>query len=672
MVEVMTHHATQKTAERDDRDQRALVWTVKSLADDDELEPFVEGISAVLWGARGRRKLYDERIMALVYHPEVLLASRIETLLRDCNNGLLPAGVESRRQISSLKALWAMARLSMEKQQSKQPLELFDLSLLEVLCKSSAAAVRRHAVSTHALVQYSTYRSVATGLREVIDTLADSQNPGVGPPSIRFSSALKKIERQMVRLRPSVWLLNSANINYFHGEPPSFISPGVTTDTSSTLSFINEISDRLRFLEDAPGCIFLKFLENSADVDSMPYEFLATCSGIRMAEIPSSSVERTLERIISTHSARLKRHPEIHHIDSIVGILLSLWKPESPSFASTPWIVEYLTSRDSDECLSQALQNLDLNVLRSCIKAYLQVLDSDVSTDNILEAIWRLCVLSRRAGSKSLSGAFDETMLLAVQQSEFSLCSPAVIALIQCDVLDSLVKHPMETLEEKALLMAKLKAPILPARATPHADDPLFLSSFKEVGGTLNMRYTEAGFTILTDFLDGCRSDVLPFHARDTLQYITAFIPRTKLHASHQLRFASSLLGVVQVNTTPAHTEMIAKIIHSSIFDTYARRTSQNHSNTFNASVGTCGGSPAHIEYLDDPDSRRMLTEALRTYAATLPPGQFPTLVSRITAVLSKITISPSNNEPPRLQAPNSRRDFFHTLGVEYRVLRPT
>ncbi|KAJ7815929.1 hypothetical protein B0H13DRAFT_2218261, partial [Mycena leptocephala] len=155
MMEVMTHHATQQTAERDDRDQRALVWTVKSLADNDELEPFVEGISAVLWGANRRRKLYDEQIKTLVHHPQVLLASRIEGLLKDCTEGLLPAGVEIRRQISSLKALWAIARLSVEEPEKKQPLESFDLSLLFSLRQSSTATVKQHVVSTLALVQYS-------------------------------------------------------------------------------------------------------------------------------------------------------------------------------------------------------------------------------------------------------------------------------------------------------------------------------------------------------------------------------------------------------------------------------------------------------------------------------------------------------------------------------------
>ncbi|KAJ7455587.1 hypothetical protein FB451DRAFT_1099373, partial [Mycena latifolia] len=42
MVKAMFHAATQPSEERWARDNRALVWTMKSLADDNELEPFVD------------------------------------------------------------------------------------------------------------------------------------------------------------------------------------------------------------------------------------------------------------------------------------------------------------------------------------------------------------------------------------------------------------------------------------------------------------------------------------------------------------------------------------------------------------------------------------------------------------------------------------------------------
>ncbi|KAJ6597568.1 hypothetical protein DFH09DRAFT_1272236 [Mycena vulgaris] len=651
MVEVMVRHATQKSAERDQRDHRALVWTVKSLADDEELEPFIEGISAVLWSTKGRRKLYDERIRALVFHPEALLASRIENFLRSCNGSLLLPGVEVRRQISSLKALWAIARLSLEEPRQRQPLESFDIVLLHALRRSSTSAVKRHVVPTLALVQYNIYCSVASGLRQILEAHIDSQDQkdhstGTQHPLLRFSPALKKIERQMGRLRPSVWLLNPENINYFHiGEPPLFGSLGLKTDLPSNLWFFNQITDRLRFLEDAPHCIFLQFLEDSADVDSMPYEFLPTCSGIPLTAIPPSAVERTLERIISTHSDRLKKHPEVHHIDSVVGMLLSHWRPEAPSFDSAPWIVQYLTSRDSDDSLYQALHNSALEVLRSCITAYLQILDSDISTDNVLEAMWRLCVVSRRIQNTSVKGppgAFDATALRAVQQAETSLYYPPVVALIQCDILNTMMQHRMETADEKALLMTKLRFGILPGKSPSLGDDPEFLALPREVGAVLNMRYTEAGFTIIADFLDGCTSTVLPYHVRETIQHITAFVPRTKIHASHQLRFASSLLDLVQANTTSAHSEMISKIIHSTIFTAYSRAYGRSHNQ-------------------------------IKSYAATLPPGQFPTLVKRITTIISNIETPEFVDEPPKLQPPSSRRNFTHILGAgyQYRVSRP-
>jgi hypothetical protein len=148
-------------------------------------------------------------------------------------------------------------------------------------------------------------------------------------------------------------------------------------------------------------------------------------------------------------------------------------------------------------------------------------------------------------------------VLVAIRRAEFSLLSPSVFALIQCEILDWVAQHPTGTPDEKMFLMEKLKAPILPSKAL-HINDSTF-SSVKEVGVALNLRCTEARFIILADFLDNCQSDILPFHAPETLEYITTFVPRAKLHASHQLRFTSGLLGLVRANTTPTHHEMISK-----------------------------------------------------------------------------------------------------------------
>ncbi|KAJ7144373.1 hypothetical protein C8R44DRAFT_916382 [Mycena epipterygia] len=49
MIEIMTRDAIQKSTKRDERDARAIVWTVRSLKDDNEFEPFVEALQ-ILYG----------------------------------------------------------------------------------------------------------------------------------------------------------------------------------------------------------------------------------------------------------------------------------------------------------------------------------------------------------------------------------------------------------------------------------------------------------------------------------------------------------------------------------------------------------------------------------------------------------------------------------------------
>ncbi|KAJ7464011.1 hypothetical protein FB451DRAFT_1492092 [Mycena latifolia] len=103
VVEAVFHAATKDSDVRTARDCRALVWTVKSLADDTELEPFVEGIYDVIWGPRGRRRLYDGYILALVSHRDVKLVTRIEALLRNADSGLLSKEAATRRRITCLR-----------------------------------------------------------------------------------------------------------------------------------------------------------------------------------------------------------------------------------------------------------------------------------------------------------------------------------------------------------------------------------------------------------------------------------------------------------------------------------------------------------------------------------------------------------------------------------------
>jgi hypothetical protein len=111
-IEFMLEKANEYSEEQTKRDGQALIWTVKSLADNSELEPLIEAIPDVLWVAHRRRYVYDDNIRRLMEDPDVQLFRRIQSFLDSCHSGLLPPEVSKRRQISCFKTLWALASLS--------------------------------------------------------------------------------------------------------------------------------------------------------------------------------------------------------------------------------------------------------------------------------------------------------------------------------------------------------------------------------------------------------------------------------------------------------------------------------------------------------------------------------------------------------------------------------
>ncbi|KAJ7110988.1 hypothetical protein C8R44DRAFT_933907 [Mycena epipterygia] len=67
IVEAMARTAIEASTKRSARDYRALVWTMKSLIDDAELEPFMETIPDLLWGPTDRRSTYEEHTRGFAF-----------------------------------------------------------------------------------------------------------------------------------------------------------------------------------------------------------------------------------------------------------------------------------------------------------------------------------------------------------------------------------------------------------------------------------------------------------------------------------------------------------------------------------------------------------------------------------------------------------------------------
>ncbi|KAF7323570.1 hypothetical protein MKEN_00577300 [Mycena kentingensis (nom. inval.)] len=111
LVDRIQPTACQPSSERDNRDSRALIWTVRSLSDDQELEAFVEAVPDAAWGTSARHKLGMDYLCEIREANDLHLPGRIMTLLERSTNGLLSTDESSRRQTACYKAIWAFASI---------------------------------------------------------------------------------------------------------------------------------------------------------------------------------------------------------------------------------------------------------------------------------------------------------------------------------------------------------------------------------------------------------------------------------------------------------------------------------------------------------------------------------------------------------------------------------
>ncbi|KAJ7866578.1 hypothetical protein B0H14DRAFT_365544 [Mycena olivaceomarginata] len=65
MTETMMNDAVAISGQREGRDARAMVWTVRSLENAEELDLFVDALPDLIWGPNGRRRVYDRMITLL-------------------------------------------------------------------------------------------------------------------------------------------------------------------------------------------------------------------------------------------------------------------------------------------------------------------------------------------------------------------------------------------------------------------------------------------------------------------------------------------------------------------------------------------------------------------------------------------------------------------------------
>ncbi|KAJ7915785.1 hypothetical protein B0H13DRAFT_1871787 [Mycena leptocephala] len=337
MVESVFLEATQYSLERTERDTNALLWTVKSLTDDTELEPFVEAIPDVLWGPAGRRYAYDAPLRRLMKDPDVQLLFRIHNLITHCNNGLLPLAHMRRRQILGYKAIWALATLSStdESSHSLLPYEVGAMDYRDV-----DSEVLPYAVSADALQRWAGLRASRRLMDETLKHLNICRADLVANRTPNITML-----RSHLRMMESNYLLEFFQVRRE--------SEWETLPRESLISIIGQFIEQIRALSlTTPLELLLDYLTRARFCISIPYEFTTTHSILAPQKGPLPHhllvlLRTAVNAIAAPHRHDLLPNENHHWLDDVFESILSYWNPLDDELPpALPWsVIQYLNDR---------------------------------------------------------------------------------------------------------------------------------------------------------------------------------------------------------------------------------------------------------------------------------------------------------------------------------------
>jgi hypothetical protein len=614
VVEAVVKSATGISDERTDRDRRALIWTVKSLADDTELEPFVESIPDVLWGPNGRRVLYDNHITTLINNPDTHLMARISCLLQSADSGLLLPEAKTRRQITCLKALWTIVPCLTDLDRDVPSLPLY-----------ADPAVERYAVSARCQLRCNAFRLIDHRMEEILadlnqlhtDVLCGGQRPRlVG--IVQSLVALEDMRTSYQYLSPRYPPVSCFDYNFNDFREPPIDIPGLR------LYLVNAVASIHRFRAEASRMILLYYFDEVSRLKGPPFELQYTQDTVRilpafvLSNRVSPNVALSWCATVNTFTRQYvgtEDDAPRGWTESILETLLSLWAPDTNGNIILPdGLINCLNSKSAPQMY--LLLNRDSDValkFLSAITARLSDSHEDFEKHDCLTALWYYLQVHHSHTSLLDTGMW-ECALTAVLGLPSSPASQSVAALLKSSVLSSILsvfdspptsKRAVLAYFAHPLLPLETAVELLPSLTTDINSDPILSDDeYRQCQRILSQRILEAQFVNLTMFLEICNaSEYLPFHAVDTLKYIS-FEPSSAIHSSHQIRFANAVHAALERHPSG---ELTHGIINSPLFDAY---------------VADWGS----ILWLDTPSALQIVRESFAVYAENYPAGGPPDL----------------------------------------------
>ncbi|KAJ7618275.1 hypothetical protein DFH06DRAFT_1342551 [Mycena polygramma] len=625
MAEEVFRKAIEPSSRRSTRDTQALVWTVKSLADDNELEPFIGAIPDVLWvsdlitravhagditnvfiaadlitGAVDKRRfIYDEQIRRLMVDPKVQLLRRMEAFEDSCFSGLLNEEVRIRRQICIYKAIWALGCLSAPGQPAFPPL-VSDRTVGHQITRE----VLLYTTSATTMQRWANMRAAQPLLDETLRHLTKYQT--------EISNAASKI--------PDITVLaicNSKLAKYCFDYPSNYPPLNEVRKNLHTQALLSKIEDGIDYIHTLPFIIFIDYLSDAATSETPPYQFATTRLLISpTSPIPSSvqfrmRVVRALNRVMEAHRDLFQTCEHPHWLDEVFRLMFASWEP--PDSGGLPWgVLDYVNCRKSRGLVSRLESALSERawtaVSRSIGAEHHPASRSGLDPpgfdlEKSLTAVWRICRAHKLRRSGTYPSAFAD-LIKSVCNASIPLLTPSVLAMAKLcffRALNTLARSTMDGWEIEAIFNDR-HFPSETSISIPGPEEAQG-KDLDQLSWLVGCRCTEAGLDALSEFVECCVSGELPFEAADTIDHIAPARIESTIHRAHQVRFACAVSALFNAAVdSPDQDGLLKTILRLRLFSVYVENDA----------------SSDLYAWLDDYDARHSVKTTLTAYLARL------------------------------------------------------
>ncbi|KAF7318310.1 hypothetical protein HMN09_00339800 [Mycena chlorophos] len=606
LVEKVMHGAQPPEAlDLQERDFRALSWTLRSLSDHQELETFLEAVPDALELQNSQYAAYFGRLRDQDARG---LALRISGLLRSCSDGLLPPAMLHVRLVGSLRAVWAIASIHKPPSTWDFAAELLS-SIRDLPDAVYDDSLRSLAISVKLLLQWNT----SLGLR----------NQWTPNEFEEWACT------HLVQIKSDGWLINSL---YEDGARDMLANATTGLELLRTQKEIGEvIADMIFFRlyvyaalsgvlpyrwKDTRRIIAPLLYGNAESFGDLTMQRIETAIGDTMTgvKVQACNVLLVAGTVPNSADLNIQRTKIMTTIAPLLADLCSLWRPQEPRMIP----LSLLNCLDPElPSTDQVLMEISKHLWPSLLATLVNVTRSWKTTEQIFRILWSLVYRLWQDAAKpspDVGHALSEPVLNEGRARPLAV------------LVRSLLKSKMrENLAVRSITWEGIHN-LLPEPSCfgppDHPESSLTIPDFYS-------RIGEAHISELANLLENFQVLGSHEHYLDTVRGVAAiaFAPVGPVHSQHQTRFASHLQTIAMRaddSESPGVAEcreLLRTVVLSNIFDGYLPAYTEESSLVvvYGAFPYRKDPSLRYVLWIDDESARDDVVNTLAMVERLLP-----------------------------------------------------